>query len=269
MNLRDRLCAPRDQRIRLGRIDPGGTPGARDKDEAQVEVEKNLPKLFDLQYRLYAENRRSLLVVLQAMDTAGKDGVIRYVFAGLNPQGCAVTAFKVPSAEESGHDFLWRVHRAVPSRGDIGIFNRSHYEEVLVVRVHDLVPKKVWSKRYEQINAFEKYLADDHTVIVKLFLHISKKEQLERLKARVADPLKQWKFSEGDLAERRRWDDYVEAYEDAIEKCNRPWAPWYIIPADHKWYRNFAVSRILVETLQEMDPRIPPPSIDAKKIRLR
>lgn len=270
MNLRSKLRAPARGRVNLGRINPGSTPGIRgDKAAAADALAKNLERLRDLQYRMYAENRRSLLVVLQAMDGGGKDGTIRSVSSGLNPQGCVVTPFKVPSDEERDHDFLWRVHRAVPPRGDFGIFNRSHYEDVLVVRVHDLVPKAIWSSRYAQINSFERILSHNDVVIVKFFLHISKEEQLERLKARIDDPTKHWKISSSDFSERKLWDAYQAAYEDAIAKCNTNWAPWYVIPANKKWYRNWAVSQILVETLSELTMKFPKPSIDVSKIRLR
>jgi len=270
MNLRSKLRAPSSRRVHLDRVDPDSTPGIRgDKAAAEPALAKNLERLRELQYRMYAENRRALLVVLQAMDGGGKDGTIRSVSTGLNPQGCSVTPFKVPSDEERDHDFLWRVHRAVPPRGNIGIFNRSHYEDVLVVRVHDLVPEATWSPRYEQINAFEKILAANDVVITKFFLHISKEEQLERLKARIDDPNKHWKISSSDFSERKFWESYQAAYEDAISKCNTEWAPWYVIPANKKWYRNWAVSQILVETLEELDMKFPKASIDVSKIRVR
>jgi PPK2 family polyphosphate:nucleotide phosphotransferase len=252
----------------LSQADPDASPGARSREAVQAALEKNVARLAELQYRMYAENRRSLLIVLQAMDAGGKDGTIRHVMSGLNPQGCRVTPFKVPSAEEADHDYLWRIHHAVPPKGEFGIFNRSHYEEVLVVRVHGLVPKPVWSRRYEQINAFEKLLADNDVVIVKFFLHISKEEQLERLRARLADAKKLWKFSAADLEERKRWSDYQAAYEDAIRKCSTAWGPWYVVPANKKWYRNYAVSQILVETLEELDMKFPPATVDPRKIRL-
>ena len=270
MNLRSKLRAPSNRRVHLDRVDPDSTPGIRgDKTAAQPALVKNLERLRELQYRMYAENRRALLVVLQAMDGGGKDGTIRSVSSGLNPQGCLVTPFKVPSDEERDHDFLWRVHRAVPPRGDIGIFNRSHYEDVLVVRVQELVPEAIWSPRYEQINTFEKILAANDVVIIKFFLHISKAEQLERLKARIDDPNKHWKISSSDFSERKFWESYQTAYEDAISKCNTEWAPWYVIPANKKWYRNWAVSQILVETLEELDMKFPKASIDVSKIRVR
>lgn len=251
----------------LGR-DPGDTAGIKTKEQAQEPLSKNLKRLQDLQFRLYAERRRGVLIILQAMDAAGKDGTIAHVMSGLNPQGCRVTSFKKPSAEELDHDFLWRIHKAVPQRGEIGIFNRSHYEEVLVVRVHELVPKSVWSRRYAQINAFEKNLTEEGFVVLKFFLHIDKDEQKERLKARIDDPTRHWKLAPEDFAERRLWDVYMRAYEDALTRCSTPSAPWHVIPANRKWFRNLAVSSILVETLEEMNPRFPPSSIDVSKLRL-
>jgi PPK2 family polyphosphate:nucleotide phosphotransferase len=268
VQLRDQLRVRPGGRWRLSRLDPDATPGARSRQAVQSALEKNVARMAELQYRMYAENRRSLLIVLQAMDAGGKDGTIRHVMSGLNPQGCRVTSFKVPSAEEADHDYLWRIHHAVPPKGEFGIFNRSHYEDVLVVRVHGLVPKAVWSKRYEQINAFEKLLADNEVLIVKFFLHISKEEQLERLRARLEDPKKLWKFSAADLDERKRWDDYQAAFDEALRKCSTPWGPWYVVPANKKWYRNYAVSQVLVETLEELDMKFPPATVDPSKIRL-
>ena len=200
--------------------------------------------------------------MLQAIDAGGKDGTIRRVFGGVNPQGCEVTSFKAPSEEELAHDFLWRVHKATPRRGKIGIFNRSHYEDVLIVRVHDLVPKAVWSKRYAIINSFEENLVASGTTVVKFFLHISKEEQAERFRKRLEDPEKHWKFRKADLDEREHWDDYQEAFEDALTKTSTKHAPWYVIPSDRKWYRDWVVLSILVETLRDMDPQFPPPEED-------
>jgi len=224
-------------------------------------------KLAELQYRLYAESKRSVLVVLQGMDAAGKDGTIRHVMGPMNPQSCKVTSFKVPTAEELAHDFLWRIHKATPAAGEIGIFNRSHYEDVLVVRVHALAPKKVWSKRYAQINDFEKMLAANGVHILKFFLHVSRKEQLVRLKRRLKDPTRYWKANPDDFEERKHWDEYQQAYEETIARCSKPWAPWYVIPADHKWFRNLAVSHILVETLQKLDMKFPKPAFDIASIK--
>jgi PPK2 family polyphosphate:nucleotide phosphotransferase len=267
-SFRQRLLVKPGSSVRLGRIDPDATPGVRNRAQGERMLERNIERLFDLQYRLYAENRRSLLIVLQAMDAAGKDGTIRNVMRGLNPQGCTVTSFKQPSAEELDHDFLWRIHKAIPARGDIGIFNRSHYEDVLVVRVLELVPRAVWSRRFEQINAFEEILAANDTVILKFFLHISKDEQLERFRARLDDPSKNWKFAPGDLDTRKHWDAYTGAYEDALGRCSKKHAPWFVIPSNRKWYRNVAVSQIIVETLADLDMRFPKPQFDVSKIVL-
>jgi PPK2 family polyphosphate:nucleotide phosphotransferase len=225
-------------------------------------------RLNELQEVRYAESRRSLLVVVQAMDTGGKDGLIRKVFGPLNPQGVRVTNFKSPSEEELAHDFLWRVHRAVPRKGMIGIFNRSHYEDVLIVRVHDLVSNTTVKKRYRQINQFERYLTENDVTVLKFYLHISKDEQKERLQKRLDKPDKHWKFSSADLDERKLWDDYVEAYQTMLGECSTPAAPWYIIPANHKWYRDYAVSQIVRDTLEGMKLQYPPPEdgLDGIKI---
>jgi PPK2 family polyphosphate:nucleotide phosphotransferase len=209
------------------------------------------------------------LIVLQAIDAGGKDGTIRHVMSGVNPQGCRVASFKTPTPQELAHDFLWRIHKAVPERGMIGIFNRSHYEDVLVVRVHKLVPKKVWKQRYDQINAFEKILTENHVKILKFFLYISKDEQKKRFEERLTDPQKYWKFSKDDLVERGFWDQYMEAYEDNLSLCSTAWAPWFIIPANHKWFRNLAISRIILETLEDFDMGIPQPSVDVAKLKTR
>ena len=245
-------------KIKLKDVDPREIDGDWDKESAAARIEENTAASRDLAYRLYAENRRALLLVLQGMDTAGKDGTIRTVMTGINPQSCQITPFKEPSHLELDHDFLWRIHRAVPRRGNIGIFNRSHYEDVLVVRVHDLVPEKEWRARYERINEFEAMLAEGRVKVIKCFLHISKEEQRERLQARLDRPHKRWKFAKSDLDERKLWDDYQSAYEAALNKCNTEHAPWRIIPSDRKWYRNLVVSTLLRETLEEMDPRFPP-----------
>ena len=217
-----------------------------------------IAELADLQARLWAEQRRSVLVVLQAMDAGGKDGTIRSVFSGVNPQGVRVASFKAPTPEELRHDFLWRIHRQVPAGGEIGIFNRSHYEDVLVVRVEEIVPEPVWRKRYGAINAFEEALTEGGTTIVKFFLHITKDEQAERFRERLADPAKRWKFAVGDLAVREKWDAYQGAYADAIAETSTRDAPWHVIPAGRKWYRDWAVLEILLATLREMDPQFPP-----------
>ncbi len=247
--------------VRLGRLDPSATHGF-DKDAAEPELDKQLVRLADLQDRFWAEAKRSVLVVLQGIDAAGKDGTINKVMEAFNPQGCPVTSFKVPSSEELAHDYLWRVHRAVPRRGEIGIFTRSHYEDVLVVRVHELVPKAVWSKRYAQINDFERHLSENGTTIVKFFLSIDRDEQRARFQARYDDPTKRWKFAMGDLAERARWDDYEAAFDEALSKTSTDPAPWYVIPANRKWFRNLAVATILADTIERLHPEYPPVAHD-------
>lgn len=233
-----------------------------DKKSAYQRIAENATVMAGLARTLYAENKRSILLVLQGMDTAGKDGTIRAVMRGMNPRSCQVVSFKRPSEEELDHDFLWRVHRRVPRRGNIGIFNRSHYEDVLIVRVHSLVPPSVWKHRYDSINEFEKLLHENGTRIVKCFLHISKDTQRKRLQARLDDPAKHWKFNLADLAERKLWDDYHDAYESALEKCSTKYAPWYVIPSDKKWCRNLIVSELMRETLENLDPKVPEPDAD-------
>jgi PPK2 family polyphosphate:nucleotide phosphotransferase len=254
-------------RVKLAKIDPDDTAGFKSKKHALDKLSENKRLLTELQYNLYAEGEQSILIVLQAMDAAGKDGVINHVMAPMNPQGCRVQAFKAPTTEEREHDFLWRVHKHVPRDGEVVIFNRSHYEDVLVVRVHDLVPKKVWSKRYEAINEFEKLLASNNTKIVKFYLHISKDEQLDRFVKRLREKDKHWKISDSDYPERAYWNDYQKAFEDAISKTSSRHAPWYVIPANHKWFRNLAVSEILVETMKSMKMKIPSPSVDIDEIK--
>lgn len=238
-----------------------GAPGG-DKAGARAAADELRNRLAELQERLWAEGSQSLLVVLQAIDAGGKDGTIKKVFEGVNPQGCKVVSFKRPTEEELAHDFLWRVHQEAPAHGEIGIFNRSHYEDVLVVRVHGLVPEAVWRARYDQINDFEAILAAGGTRMVKLFLHISKEEQAERFRARLKNPSKHWKFNPDDLRERDRWDDYQEAFREAMQRTSTDVAPWYVVPADHKWFRNWVVLSILVETLEEMSPQFPAPEHD-------
>jgi PPK2 family polyphosphate:nucleotide phosphotransferase len=246
------------QQVDLSTYDPGYTGAFARKDEVRDQIKANRRRMADLQELMYAEGKHALLVVLQAMDAGGKDGTIRHVMAGFNPQGCHVTSFKVPTALELAHDFLWRIHSHAPRRGHVSIFNRSHYEDVLVVRVEELVPEAVWRPRYEHIVAFERLLADSGVTLLKFFLYISKEEQKRRFERRLRRPDKQWKFSLGDLETRTKWDQYVHAFEDAIGECTRPWAPWYIIPSDHKWYRNLAVSTIIVQTMEGMDMHYPP-----------
>jgi PPK2 family polyphosphate:nucleotide phosphotransferase len=245
--------------VHLKDYDPGYTGDYDSKDAAQETLERNLKRIDELQEVLYAEHKHALLIVFQAMDAGGKDSTIRHVMQGANPQGVQVTSFKAPTAEELDHDFLWRIHKHVPGRGMIGIFNRSHYEDVLVVRVNKLAPEGVWQARYDHINAFERLLADSGVTILKFFLHISKSEQKKRFQDRLDKPDKHWKFSIGDLAVREKWDEYMAAYEDALTRCNTPWAPWHIVPANKKWYRNLVVSSAIVEALERLDMRYPEP----------
>ncbi len=243
--------------IRIDEVSSRGKDFHDDRDEAEKEFYSLRDELIEWQRKLYAEGKQKLLVVLQAMDAGGKDGTIRHTFKGVNPQGVRVTSFKQPSEVELAHDFLWRVHKAVPAKGMIGVFNRSHYEDVLVVRVHNIVPKSVWKPRYEVINQFEKHLVDSGTTILKFFLHISKKEQRERMQDRLDQPDKHWKFDVGDLNKRAQWDDYQLAFQDMLNNCTTEHAPWYLIPADQKWYRNLAIMRTMVDTLKEMNPQYP------------
>jgi PPK2 family polyphosphate:nucleotide phosphotransferase len=254
--------------VSLKEYDPDDTGPYSSSEDAQADLEDQLRELNRLQYLLFAENRRSLLVVLQGMDTAGKDGTIRHVMSGVSPLGVQVRAFKAPNEEELAHEFLWRVHRVVPRTGFIGIFNRSHYEDVLVVRVHGLVPRKVWKRRYEQINQFEKSLAQNNVLILKFFLHISKAEQKLRLEERLKDPTRYWKFSLQDVEERKFWPDYRKAYEAVLSRCSTKWAPWHVVPANRKWYRNLVVARTIVETLRDLDMKYPEPTVDLASIKI-
>ena len=267
MSFVDRFRVEPGQRVDLDEVDADFKPKSIDRDEAEDRFEELTDELRDLQHLMYAEDRRSLLVVLQGRDAAGKDGTIRHVFGPMNPQGTRVTSFKVPSKEELAHDFLWRCHKAVPKRGTVGIFNRSHYEDVLVVRVHDLVQKEVWSKRYDHINAFEALLADKGTTILKFYLHIDRDEQLERFKKRIDNPKKNWKISDADYTERPHWDAYTEAFEDALSKCSTEHAPWFVIPANRKWARNLVIAEIVAETMRGLDMKFPEPEVDMDEIR--
>ncbi|MBI2213501.1 MAG: polyphosphate kinase 2 family protein [Acidobacteria bacterium] len=256
----DRYRITAGSKFQLAGIDPDETSlfdGGKKEARKVLEEELN-PRLEELQDLLYAEGKRRVLIVLQGMDTSGKDGTIRSVFNAVDPLGIRVASFKVPSAEELAHDYLWRVHRQVPGNGEIVIFNRSHYEDVLVVRVHKLVPKNVWSKRFDQINDFERMLAASGTTIVKFFLHISSDEQKARLEERRDTPEKRWKFSLGDLDERKLWDDYQSAYQDVLRRTSTEWAPWYVVPANAKWYRNIVIANILIKTLESLDMKYPP-----------
>ncbi|MCU0495889.1 MAG: polyphosphate kinase 2 family protein [Anaerolineae bacterium] len=253
------------QTVRLSDYDPDDD-GGLDKESAALEVEKLKTRMAELQEMLYAQSEQALLVILQALDTGGKDGTIKKVFSGVTPLGVRVVSFKAPSAEELAHDFLWRVHRQVPPKGLIGVFNRSHYEDVLIVRVNQLVPESVWRRRYEQINAFEHLLAQNGTRILKFYLHISKAEQKQRLEERLVRPDKQWKFSVGDLPVRAKWDDYRHAYEDAITFCNTVEAPWYVVPANRKWYRDWVITKTIVNTLESMNLSYPKPEAGLDRI---
>lgn len=254
-------------RVRLTDAGAGPPPGPPSKEEAVAKVRQLGARIDEIQDALYAEGRRALLVVLQGRDTSGKDGTIRKVFGPLDPLGITVTSFKLPTPAELAHDFLWRVHQAVPARGTVGVFNRSHYEDVLVVRVHQLVPESVWRPRYDQINRFERILSENGVTILKFFLHISRDEQRERLLARLEDPAKYWKFSPGDLGERERWDDYTEAYEEALARTSTADAPWYIVPADSQRLRDLLVAQVVAETLERMDPKYPGPPEGVERFR--
>ena len=267
MDYRKKFLVEPGEKVHLGKLDPAYHGGHESEDDARDEIERDVERLCDLQYRLYAEGQRSLLIVLQALDAGGKDGTVRHVFRGFNPQGASVHAFKLPTPEEAAHDFLWRVHRVTPAKGHIAIFNRSHYEDVLVERVAHDVPKHVWSKRYDRINEFEKNLTQAGTHIVKFFLHVSKEEQLRRLASRLDDPHKYWKVDAADFEVRKAWHAYEKAYEDALERCSTERAPWYVIPSDHKWFRNLAVARIVIQTLAELKLQYPPAKVDIAEIR--
>ncbi len=256
------------QAVRLADRDTAWTGDFKNKDDARDALSANIARMAELQNLLYAQRKHALLIVLQGMDASGKDGTIRHVMSGLNPQSCYVRSFKEPTPEELGHDFLWRVHRVVPGRGEIGIFNRSHYEDVLVVRVHDLVPRRIWEQRYDQIKAFEKILAANDTVILKFYLHTSRGEQRARLQERLKDPAKRWKVAPGDFTERKFWTAYQQAYEEALTRCSTPAAPWFVIPADHKWFRNWAVSQVIVETLAGLKMKYPTPKFNRAKIHI-
>ena len=253
--------------VDLAKIDAGFKDTHESHEHALPEIETYTQKLHDLQYLMYAEGKRSLLICLQGRDAAGKDGTINHVLSAMNPQGCTVTGFKVPSKEEAAHDFLWRYHKHTPEKGQVAIFNRSHYEDVLVVRVHEMVPESIWSHRYEQIKAFEQMLAANGTHILKFYLHIDPDEQLARFRQRIEDPARHWKISDGDYAERPFWDAYTEAFQDALSKTSTEHAPWFVIPSNHKWFRNLAVSRIVAETLESLGMKFPEPTVDIDQIK--
>jgi PPK2 family polyphosphate:nucleotide phosphotransferase len=255
------------EKVRLADFDPSDTGKTKSHEEALPKIADHVARMAKAQYLLYADGSQALLIVLQALDAGGKDGTIRHLFSGMNPQGVTVACFKQPTPLEHDHDFLWRIHTHAPPKGHVTIFNRSHYEDVLVVRVHKLYPREVWSKRYDEINAFEHLLARDGSVrILKFYLHISPQEQLTRFKQRLDDPARNWKISESDYTEREYWPQYVEAYEEALRLTSTKHAPWFVIPSNHKWYRDLVISRIVVDTLEEMKLKLPPTRVDLKEI---
>ena len=257
-------------KVNLSKWDPNDTLGFKgDKADAQAETAKLMRKLDKLQELLYAEHKHKFLIVLQAMDTGGKDGTVRHIFSGVNPSGVRVESFKEPTPEELDHDFLWRIHQRLPGDGEMVIFNRSHYEDVLIVRVHAIVPSKVWKMRYDEINAFEKYLTQNGTTILKFYLHIDKDEQKERLQARLDDPSKHWKFRLADLAERKLWPAYMQAYQDMLSLTSTSYAPWYIVPANHKWYRDLVISTVLVQALEDLKMKYPQTSEDLAGVTVK
>lgn len=269
MNYGKRFIVEPGAKVRLGKIDASYTGEHETHETAVKEAAKEVERTRRLQYLLYADAQQSLLIVLQGLDAAGKDGTISHLFTGVNPQGTSVYGFKHPSPVEAAHDFLWRAHQRTPADGEMTIFNRSHYEDVLIVRVRKLVKRSVWSKRYELINDFEKMLSEHRTRVLKFYLHISPEEQLERFKQRLDDPSRRWKISESDYSERKLWPKYLEAYEDAIARTSTKRAPWYVIPANHKWFRNLAISQIVADALDEMDLKLPAPRVDLVDIRRR
>jgi PPK2 family polyphosphate:nucleotide phosphotransferase len=267
MDYRKRFQVLPGAHVKLKHYDASFKGKDEQKAAGLLRIESLAYAMDALQFQLHAEGKQSLLICLQAPDAGGKDGVVRHVIGAMNPQGCRVQGFKQPTALELAHDFLWRIERKAPRRGEVVIFNRSQYEDVLIVRVHDLVPKKVWSERYEQINDWEKRLVDNGTHILKFFLHVSKEEQLERFKKRLDEPDKHWKISEADYKERKFWDAYESAYEDLLCKCSTKHAPWFVIPSDRKWFRDLAISNIIVDTMQDLGIKIPKPTVDIAEIR--
>jgi PPK2 family polyphosphate:nucleotide phosphotransferase len=267
MKYSDRFLVKPGGEVKLSSIDPDFTGGYESEKSAKAKIKKYNQSLNELQYAMWAEGKWSLLIVLQGLDAAGKSGTITHVLGSMDPQGTRVCGFKVPTAEEAAHDFLWRIEKQVPAKGEVAIFNRSHYEDVLVVRVHKLVPEEIWSKRFDFINIYERQLAANNTHILKFFLHISLDEQLRRYKDRLDDPARQWKISEADYKERDLWPQYTAAYEDALSKTSTAHAPWYIIPANNKWFRDYAVSKIVVEKLESLDIKIPKPQVNIEEIR--
>jgi PPK2 family polyphosphate:nucleotide phosphotransferase len=268
MNLTKRLAVKPGSEVDLGAIDPAFHGKWKSEEDAKPELDRNLSRITALQRKLYADRRHGLLVVLQGIDSAGKDGTCWHVISAMDPEGVHVQSFKQPTAEERDHDFLWRVHPHAPARGRVAVFNRSHYEDVLVARVHKLVAKDVWKPRYDFINEWEKLLtAENNTTILKFFLYISNDEQLARFKQRLDDPERQWKISDSDYAERDLWDEYIRAFEAALSRCSTKHAPWFVIPANHKWFRNFAVSQIIADAMEGMNLKLPKPIVDLKEIR--
>lgn len=267
MNYRKKFVVAPGAKLRLDKVDPSYSGKHETHKTAVEETAKDVARMDRLQYLLYADASRSLLIVLQGLDAAGKDGAIRHLFSGMDPQGVYVAPFKQPNKTELAHDFLWRVHRCAPGKGEVVIFNRSHYEDVLAVRVHKLVPREIWSKRYDLINSFEKMLSENGTRILKFYLHISQDEQLQRFEQRLGDPARQWKISDSDYSERELWPKYVEAYEEAIERTSTKHAPWFVIPANHKWFRNLAISRIVADSMDDMGLKLPKPRVDLADIR--
>ena len=265
-DITNKLTVTEGKKINLQKLSPEYDFSINEK-KAEYVLKQNLKKrMSDLQYRLYAERKKALLIVFQGIDTSGKDSTIRHVISAFNPQSCTVKAFKEPTTEDLSHDFLWRIHKSVPAKGEIVIFNRSHYEDIIQPRVHKTIHKSIWSQRYEHINAFEKCLSDSNIKIIKFFLHISKEEQRKRLEERLNDPSKHWKVSERDMEDRKFWSSYTVAYQDIIKRCSNTWAPWYIIPANKKWFRNLAVGLIIVDTIERMKPKFPKPAINLSKI---
>jgi len=267
-NLLNKLVVRPGSRVKLRDIDPGYHGHHESHQEALPDIQSHVQKMDRLQYLMYAERKHSLLIVLQGLDAGGKDGVIRHILTGMNPSGCRVTGFKQPTPEELDHDFLWRVHPHVPGRGEVAIFNRSHYEDVLVVRVHELAPATVWSERYRLINDFEKQLyVENGTTILKFFLYISKEEQLARFKQRLDDPARRWKISSSDYKERKFWPHYIQAFEEMLHRTSTKHAPWYVIPANHKWFRDLAISHIINQSLESLDMKLPKPTVNIADIR--
>lgn len=267
VDYRKELIVKPGSKVALKHVDANYHDAQQSHQKALPSIDKNLKRMAQLQYQLYAEHKRAVLIVLQGIDAAGKDGVCRHVIDGMNPQGCSVVGFKQPTAEELAHDFLWRIHRQTPGHGQVVVFNRSHYEDVLITRVHKIVSKEVWSERYELINDFERLLGTSNTLVIKFFLYISADEQLARFKTRLDDPMRHWKISEADYKERELWNDYIAAYEDMLAKCSTKHAPWYVIPSNHKWFRNLAVSQIICDAMEDLGMKMPEPTVDISHIR--